>query len=537
MWLARTVADVLEHRQADTEIIVVLDGAWPPQGYELPQHPDVSVVYLPEPIGQRASTNLAARLSEARYVMKLDGHCAVAPGFDYELFRSASELGPDVTQIPAQHNLHVFDWVCGGCSKRTYQGPTPQTCVRCGTAGPFTREIVWNPIRRRTEYWRFDHDLKFQYWGGYKSRPEAQGEIVDVMTALGACFFMSRDRFWQLGGLDEAHGSWGQVGVEVALKSALSGGRHVVNKRTWFSHLFRTQGGDFSFPYQIRHSEQEQARAYSRELWLGNNWPGQVRTFRDYLDQFWPVPGWTEDDRERLAPVRRASAGVVYYTDERGDPEILSACRQQLEHAASSLPIVSTTPKTVGAERGILTMFRQILAGLEALETEIVFFAEHDVLYHPSHFEFMPERSDTYYFNQNIWKVDAATGRALYYRCSQTSGLCANRQLLLGHYRRRIEIVERHGFTRAMGFEPGTHRRKERVDDYPAAVWMSALPNIDIRHRHNLTPSRWRREQFRNQKFTDGWTEGDGVPGWGTTLGRFDDFLREVGRETQQAVA
>ena len=41
----------------------------------------------------------------------------------------------------------------------------------------------------------------------------------------------------------------------------------------------------------------------------------------------------------------------------------------------------------VKAQRGIVTMFRQILAGLEALDTEYAFCVEHDVLYHPSHFQ------------------------------------------------------------------------------------------------------------------------------------------------------
>ena len=76
-----------------------------------------------------------------------------------------------------------------------------------------------------------------------------------------------------------------------------------------------------------------------------------------------------------------------------------------------------------------------------------------------------------------------------------------------------------------MGFEPGTHNRKERGDDYPAEAWMSAYPNLDIRHKFNLTPSRWRREQFRNQKFCQGWTMADTVPGWGQTKGRFEEFL------------
>ena len=173
-------------------------------------------------------------------------------------------------------------------------------------------------------------------------------------------------------------------------------------------------------------------------------------------------------------------------------------------------------------------MFRQILAGLEASEADYVFLCEHDILYHPSHFEFVPPRDDIYYYNENTWKVDTKTGRALFYYCRQTSGLCANREFLVEHYRKRVEMVERDGFTRRMGFEPGTHNRKERVDDYKSEAWMSEYPNIDIRHRHNLTPSRWSQDKFRNKKYCQGWTEADEVPGWGTTKGRFYEFLSEV---------
>ena len=160
-------------------------------------------------------------------------------------------------------------------------------------------------------------------------------------------------------------------------------------------------------------------------------------------------------------------------------------------------------------------MFKQILAGLEALDTDIVFFCEHDVLYHPSHFEFIPPTNNTYYYNTNVWKVDVKTGNCLHYDCQQTSGLCADRELLLRHYRERVRRVEAEGFTRRMGFEPGTHNRKERVDDYKAESWRSECPNVDIRHDKNLTPNRWRKEQFRNQRYTKGWTEADEIPGWG----------------------
>lgn len=234
--------------------------------------------------------------------------------------------------------------------------------------------------------------------------------------------------------------------------------------------------------------------------------------------------------------------GIVYYSDCRIDPVIADTVRAQIVCAAPRLTIASCTlnqwvtwpigasgqPLMIEGKRGYLSMFRQILIGLEALTTDIAFLCEHDVLYHRAHFGFTPPRSDVFYYNQNVWKVRASDGHALHYPCSQTSGLCANRALLVEHYRRRIAMVEEFGFSRAMGFEPGTHRRPERVDDYGSATWMSAVPNIDIRHDANLTESRWTKAEFRNARFTEGWTEGDGVPGWGLTAGRFREFLREL---------
>jgi hypothetical protein len=211
--------------------------------------------------------------------------------------------------------------------------------------------------------------------------------------------------------------------------------------------------------------------------------------------------------------------------------------KTQLAHSVNGHNITSVSLQPIDfhrnivldLERGYLTMFKQILAGLEASQDDIIFFCEHDVLYHPSHFEFVPPKPDVFYYNENVWKVNAETGQALFHYARQTSGLCAYRDLLLKHYRKRVKLVEEYGYSRKMGFEPGTHGRKERVDDYKAESWLSEYPNIDIRHDKNLTPSRWRKDQFRNQRYTKGWTEADEVPGWGLTKGRFEEFLQDVG--------
>ncbi len=139
------------------------------------------------------------------------------------------------------------------------------------------------------------------------------------------------------------------------------------------------------------------------------------------------------------------------------------------------------------------------------------------MLYHASHFAFTPPSPDVYFYNLNVWKVDVETGRAVTYETKQTSGLCAYRLPLIDHYRERIRRVEQEGYSTRMGFEPGSHARPERIDDRQSETWRSAAPNLDLRHAHNLTPSRWRQDQFRDQRHCQGWTEADTIPTWGPT--------------------
>jgi len=543
MFLNRTIEDILAHRRGQTNVIVVLDGQWPVEA--IPDHPDVHLVYHPVSIGQRAATNEAVRISTAKYVMKLDAHCALDEGFDVKLMQpyEDGELAWDVTTVPRLYNLHVFDWQCDGCGHRTYQGPQPQTCVKCGAA-PHHREIVWTPRwNRMTDAMRFDATMHFQYWSAYKRRPEAKGEFVESLGQLGACYVMHRSRFWDLGGLDERHGSWGQMGTEVSCKSWLSGGRQVINKRTWYSHLFRTQPG-FGFPYHLSERQAESARRHSRKLWLENTWESQRRPLSWLIDKFWPVEGWTEEDRERIRETAKSfpvtappSVGVVYYTDGRLDPSIAEACRRRLQASTNGhrLVSVSLAPLAFGqnltlqAERGRLTMFRQILAGLETLDTEYAFLCEHDCLYPSEHFAFMPPTKDAYYYDANWWRVDAATGRAVAYDGYHLSGCCASRSLLLDHFRKVVSEVEANGYDHGVGYEPGVHiGRKAGVDTIPTRTWQSAKPYIDIRHENNLTASRWSPAEFHDKRTCQNWREGTEIPGWGVPAGRFADWLQEV---------
>lgn len=523
-FLKRTVEDILSNIELDTEIIVVLDG-WKT---DLPEDSRVRVIYNPESIGQRAATNQACRLSKAKYVMKVDAHCAFDKGFDRKMI---GEMHDDWTMVPVMRNLHVFNWVCEEGHSR-YQSPSGP-CKECN--GPTKKDIVWIPkTNPQSTSYCFDSEPHFQYFNEFKKRPEAKGDITETMSIQGSCFMLTREKYWELDICDESFGSWGSQGIEVACKTWLSGGRVVCNHKTWYAHMFRTQGGDFGFPYPLSGEQTNKAKALSKKIWFDNLWPKQTKPLSWLLEKFWPVPGWTEEQFtaikawplpkrvEDKKETQKQTAGIVYYTENRLDPKIMKICQEQL--LKSGLPIVSVSLQPIDfgdnivlpLKRGVETMFKQILAGLEKLQTDVVFLCEHDVLYHPTYFEFRPERKDLYYYNFNTWQLRASDGHAIRFDAKKLSQLCADRKFLLEHYRKRVALVEKVGFSRRMGFEPGSSQtRPERVDDFRAEKWFSEFPNVDIKHNKNLTETRWHQSEFKTQKNCRNWKESDEVPGWG----------------------
>jgi hypothetical protein len=290
-YLHRTVQDIFEKAKGDTEVIVVLDGYWPEP--PLKDHPKLTVVHPTDPVGQRGGMNLGARISKAKYVMKADGHCSFDEGFDVKLM---ADCEYDWTVVPMMYHLHIFDWKCMKCGRRQYQGPQPKECPICKGTDLRMRH-VWKPRRGTRRYqMRFDSELIFQYWN--ERHQIATSDLVETMSFIGAGWFMHRDRYWELEGLDEGHGFWGNVGTEVSCKTWLSGGKLIVNKKTFFSHFFRTQ---FGWPYPITQGQINRAREYSRDLWLNNKWKGQKYPLSWLIDKFWPIPGWSEEDRRNLS--------------------------------------------------------------------------------------------------------------------------------------------------------------------------------------------------------------------------------------------
>jgi glycosyltransferase involved in cell wall biosynthesis len=304
MFLDKTIRSILDNIEGNTEVIAVLDG-YTVSVPQLPNDPRVTIINLPKSIGQRAATNAAARVSKSKYLMKCDAHCSFDKGFDIKMI---AEMQDDWTMVPLMRNLHAFDWVCPDGHRR-YQGPSGQ-CLQCGK--PTVRDILWRAKNNpKSVSYCFDSTPHFQYFGEDTKRPESQGEITETMSLQGSCWMLTRDKYWELEICDEKFGSWGSQGIEVAVKTWLSGGKVMVNKKTWYAHMFRTQGGDFGFPYPISGQDQEKAKGYARDLFFNNNWSKQVRPLSWLVEKFWPVKGWSQEDLDKLKANRFQFKGSV----------------------------------------------------------------------------------------------------------------------------------------------------------------------------------------------------------------------------------
>ncbi len=225
--------------------------------------------------------------------------------------------------------------------------------------------------------------------------------------------------------------------------------------------------------------------------------------------------------------------GVIYYTDNKLNEPYFSTCQKYIKD--SGLPIVSCSlqPISFGTnivledrERSYPTMVEQILTALQALETDVVFFCEHDVLYHPSHFDFEPPKDDMYYYNINNWRWHHPLDRAITYGgLTSLSMLCCSREKAVKHYQYRKKLIEKWGldkirsreprWARKFGYEPGTKiRRHGGVTNETHETWRSEFPNVDIRHSGTFSAPKITLDKFKHPP--SDWVEGKAseIPGW-----------------------
>ena len=245
---------------------------------------------------------------------------------------------------------------------------------------------------------------------------------------------------------------------------------------------------------------------------------------------------------------------IIYYTDHSLAEPLFTFCQKHLKRTAGDMPIVSVshTPIDLGKniaigkrKRSWLLLYKQLLRGVEEADTEYVAMAEHDCLYTAEHFNFIPERDDTFYYNENTMFVQWAQKnhpelKGMYSRWPlqrlALSSLICNRQLLIDTLNQRLDLLDRdRKLVREIVFagEPGLSKLrvekarkwaesgrpvylkdylKEQLEREKYAVWRSEVPILDIRHDRNFTgPRRGKKRVWE-------------LPYWG----KFEDIMKEV---------
>lgn len=64
--------------------------------------------------------------------------------------------------------------------------------------------------------------------------------------------------------------------------------------------MFRTQGGDFSFPYHQSGREVVKCKARVKDFFWQNKFNKSIYPLSWLIEKFMPVPGWTEEKIKAL---------------------------------------------------------------------------------------------------------------------------------------------------------------------------------------------------------------------------------------------
>jgi hypothetical protein len=267
-FLTKTIEDVLSKATGEIEVYPVLDGYEPP---ELVDDPRVHYIRLEAQSysQKRQGINKVVKEYGKDYVMSLDAHCMLAPGFDTQL---AKDHQPSWVQVPRRHRLDAENWSL-----------QPQSDSR----PPIDYEyIMFRPLLETKSLHGFKWD----------ERTLARWDIPidDTMEIQASTWFMTKDWFDKMGFMDLKYQGWGQEGEEIVMETWKNGGEVKTNKNTWYAHLHK--GQKYGRMYHLSKEENRKSYDYSYNYWLHDN----KDFFISFIEKFWPIPGWPEDWKELL---------------------------------------------------------------------------------------------------------------------------------------------------------------------------------------------------------------------------------------------
>jgi len=275
IFLTKTIEDLLNKASGEIEIIVNLNGNWPD-----PILDDKRITYIHPATdrGMRWGINAAVSLAQGKHIMKTDGHCMFAPGFDKVLIEN--HLKDNWVQIPRRYSLDAENW-------------------RINTSRPH-RDYMYLCYPQKGK----SHDDGMhgvEWWERQRERTDSKYDIDDTPSMQGSCWFMTKNHFDNfLHGLsEEGYGTFSQESQEIGNKTWLGGGAMKVNKKTWYAHLHK--GKHYGRMYHVSRAQNQSmidGTNWSAEYWMNNRWEGRVHDIAWLIEEKFPgMPTWDKDWR------------------------------------------------------------------------------------------------------------------------------------------------------------------------------------------------------------------------------------------------
>ncbi len=289
-FLNKTIEDLFEKAEEEIEVIAVLDGYWT----EVDKR--AITIHFGQHKGMRDGINAGVAIATGDYIMKSDEHNMFDKGFDVKL---KADIEDDWVVIPRRKRLDAENWTLVEDGRRDidymhidypYQRPLDKTCGLHG--------------------------------GEWKQRFDERKDILidDNPSMQGSCWFMTK-KHWDktIKSLDtEKYGTFTQEAQEIGFKTWFSGGRMVVNKKTWYAHYHkgrRGKGYGFSTQqYKDHCADMEKGRVYCINYWLYTK--DYKYDWEWFITKFPDMPGWGDDWKERIEVDKKQDYSATKYKED-----------------------------------------------------------------------------------------------------------------------------------------------------------------------------------------------------------------------------
>lgn len=260
--LQRTLKSIYENATGEFEVLVGFNGE---PFYDLLAYPDLTILPFSRPVGIKSNINALGAMADGKYLIKLDAHTSVGKGFD------------EILKADMQD-----DWII-----------TPRFYVLNGETWQWQDDRFYDYFYLSCPF-TDPKGFRFKAGGHWPERTKERldADSIDETPQIhGSCWFMTKDRFFELGGfpLTDPY-SHGMEPIHLALRNWLKGGKVMVNKNTHYAHLHQ-DSKDRGYPEDRSHTEKtynEVAKHY-----MGDKESNMIHDMKWFINEKFPgMPGW-----------------------------------------------------------------------------------------------------------------------------------------------------------------------------------------------------------------------------------------------------